>query len=1338
MTELKNPQPFNLSVNMILRLTDILSRQMREKHHSELKDLFHKEDISEGYNLTSLLHQADLNASLPQMMVHLTEIQHIYDLSRNIWNLLFLNKTDFKATKLWQTMKMITSYKFLYMPETVRRYLTAIQEVPVLVANSLLEPTTMENFPEKILTLQKIFDIVANVRASRNYLLISSVTYLMQQIQNSIHASQWNEFNTYWHIAEKLRSAKWNDTDLIAYGQVLDILHKNLYTHRNESGLLFDKVLEQLTVLVNHLLEDHSGDGPGGVNISVVLDTIVKTLHVLKDLEEKYITAFITTNPLMNADAHNETIHRLFEIFRKGVDIISDPRLLEASNVEKMAHLFGFSRLFMLQDSHRTPGRPEASAEGKVLELWYLTLSPFVKEGSQDDERLLNCTVRDLHRIAVEVLFSNTTLSEALPESHCRFLFASLDTENRTGPHSSQTYTEVLQLLLQNLKALPTFAIPQQSKDLLDEFQCFIRSLELSAGFLSKLDTSISYKNPWIPKMHESLASISGKLPQSHLTCQVPPFGNRAVLNESLPFHLLIPFVMNDTETYSQHLSVNQSTQEQALAPFMSLFSEPDRNASLSEMLENRGEAVNHPQWKNLSAVLSKVANVLNSMQNVTDARLLGIIRKARILVSTALSPNSAKTHPVFEILNRGMNASYFEDVLDSLKLFNVTSETDYRTYLERYFHSWSPKVDALSQSLARLNRHWQDARKVLNFTRVIWNNLFLNEPSLSLAEIWGTIRKVVPVAISLLSGDARQDFRSKWEALLQGANLLRKSFATKNILGQILSIRKVYNIIASISMNKNYPFTVHLSEIMQRIQNATNKPWWNKRSNQEHEELRFMKPNSSDPGANGHFLKILHNHLTTQHNVSSLPFSQDLFAGLLSHGLRRDAEGNLPNDNISEALSPVLNSLLFEENFEHQFDLSQLETLMNESNESLWRISDTLKGGTLILSDSKLEEATDKERIAALYDFSRSLFPREFNQSLWDYFGASSEANIVDILHLSLSPFLDVRNHSAKPQSCSVNDVVRVILQVLLKNATLREALKPSNCEILFTSRDFESRTKPNQTLTALFRSSIRNLNLSPESANLYTDEDISRTLLCIIRSLQFSSGVLSEMDILFNFKNPWIQQTYKSLAAITNALPSNNSICLIPVLDEIDHGENHYPLNIFSSFFTRRTDFHSQNLTNWLVDWNNLSALFNSLEDNVHQYSAMNEALEMPKEAPSPSGVDSFSPIWNLVSQWNLRDVEEAKRGLKRMARALAQNGPTPILEDSAPTQKEAMPKDLLKELKTDQAPNFQANNPNLEYVFERIAYSFVTVTEMLLNENLLKKELGKTASLNNLIAQ
>ncbi|XP_048339496.1 glucosylceramide transporter ABCA12 [Sphaerodactylus townsendi] len=1203
-TKLKNLKTFDLFDNKtMLKLTEILSQQMRGEEHSKLRDLLSKEDLYEDHSFTSLLLQTGFNRSyLFQVTAHLKEIQNIYNLTRNIWDLVFFNKSNFKATKLWQTLKMITSHKFLYVPEKVRRYLTSVQEVPSLFANSLLQPTTTENFPEKILALHKIFNIVANVNTSHGYLLISSLTDMMQRIQNSISASQWNEFNTYWHIVEKLRSAKLNDTDIVAYGQVLDLLHRNLHLRHNGSSLLFNTELKKLTAIVNNFLEEYGGEGVGGGHDSVVLDTIMKTLHVLEDLEEKYIHELIVTNPLRNADG-GETIQRWFEIFKEGVDILSDPRLLEASSIKKMDNLFSFSRLL-----YRTPLRHNASVEGEVLELWYLTLSPFVREDIQDNERLLNCTVKDFYHIAVEVLLSNATLRDALAGSDCHFLFTSMNMENRTVTNN-QTFTDVFQLVLQKLKSLPTPAALQKSKCFSDEFQCFVKSLELSSGFLSRLDTFNDHKNPWIQKLHKNLATISSKLFQNNQTCQEPLPGNRAVINEPSVFHILIPFLMNDTETYSQNLSVNPSIRAQKLAFFMSLFNESDKNTSMSEMLENMGKAVNHLQWKDLSAVLSKVANILNITQNVTDLHLLEIIRKALILVDLGSPPNSAETHLIFEILNWGMNTTYFEGMLDSLKLFNITSETDYRTYLERHFNTWSIHIDLLAQSL----------------------------------------------------------------------------------------------------------FFPHLPEIMWLNQNMINKLWWNELSDLEH-ELKPIKLNSSNPDTYRHFLKILHHHLVAQRNISDLHFSLQMFTSFLSHA------SNFQNKINSKALATAFRTLLFQKNFERQFNTSQLETMMNESNKTFQRIYDTWKRGTIVLSDSRLEEATDKERIAALYDFSHFLFERELNQSLLGYKG-----KIVDILHLSLSPFLNMKNHTGKQNNCTAKDIIHIIRQMLLKNATLLESFKQNPCETLFTSRDFENRTKPSQTLTEVFHSSIRNLKLSPESANFYKSHDISSMLSCVIRSLQFSSGLLSKMDILFNSKNPWIQQTYTSLAAASK--PLNNSACPIPALNGIHDVAHYYPFNIVSPFLANGTDFHSQNFTDRLGDGNKLSVFFKLLEDH------------MAKDVSRHSGLNSFSQMWNLVSKWNLTETDESTRGMKRVERALSHthtgSGPA-VLEASSYRLKEVMFSDLLKKLKRDLNPSFHTNKPNVEYAFEHITYPFALITEMLFHKTLLQNELGKASSPNKLVAQ
>lgn len=1239
-SELKNLELFKLSDKIaLLRLSEILhDRGMEHDRGNKSRHLLTKEELHEVRNLTSLLLQRVFNG-LPfvNIMTHLKETQLAFNLTTNLLDLAFLNKTNFRATKTWQIIKMIPSYKFPYMTEKIRRYLTAIEEVPPLFVHSLLKPTTVENLPEKLETLQKLFGIIANVNSSHNYLIINFFTDLMKNIQNSVDPSQWNEFNFYWRIGEKLRAAKWNDSDIGVYGQVLDILHKSLYVPHSRSGLSLKKELEQLNKFVNHLVEEYGEDYIGGAKVSTIFDVIRKTLNVLGDLEEKYTKELSSVNPLMNVN--NKTIQKLFQIFEKGLDILSDPRLTEGASINKIDVLFHFSHLLSLQKLNRSSLWQNTSVEAKVLELLYINLSPFLRESSQGDEKLPICTVKDFNLITIEMLFNNATLKEALTGSNCSFLFTSLNVENRTI--HNHTFTGLFQRAIRDLKLMPTFDSFRKNKYFPEEFQCLIKSLQLSSTFLSNLNSFHNYKNPWIRKMHKSLTAISNNFPQSNLTCQLPLFCSMDVMNESSALHMLAPLMLNEAEA----LSGSPLVWNQSLASFILLYSELPKNA-VSAMLEVSNNAGNQAKWSDFSKVLSEVADMLSSGQNITSAKqyaqLLEMTRKAITLVGIRLAPNKTETHQFLETLTWRVNASYLEGVLDSLKVFvNSISDTGYKTYLERLFNKVSPPIDVLTQSLLYLNPHWKETKKALNLSRMNWNTLFLNKTNLNVIRKWEAIK-------TFMSSVSPQFLEDVWQDL---------------------------------------------------------------------------------------------NLLSTQKKGSSLHFNIELekLTRLLSHVLKYD-EDDSQNKSLPEGIHTVLRNLFFKKGFGHGFNISQLETippLTNVSNEAIQRIYDILRKGAITLSDSRLEESADKERIASLYGFSHFLFSKEFNEAL---LGQSTllETKIVDIVHLSLSPFLGTRSRKAVwPQNCSYQDVIHVIFQMLFKNATFQESLKYSHCELLFTSRDFENRTMHNQTFAELFQLSVRNLELTPELASFYknNNEHFLSALSCIIKSLQFSSGLLSKVDHVFNFKNHWIKETYKTLAAIPKELPPNNSTCPVPVLHGANNIVNYYSSNIASSLIANDTAFHLQNAMDNLAAWNNFSVLFTLLQENANEDFSMNEILQTDEDDSNQSGWGNFSDIWDKVSKWNPTEANYAKLA----DRILSHTESIPkILETSVSVFKKLMFLDLLKELKEDLDQFFPPNVTNMEYGFDSIIDPSIAVAKALFNKTFLWNELQQTPFPNHVISK
>ncbi|XP_008111746.2 glucosylceramide transporter ABCA12 isoform X1 [Anolis carolinensis] len=1320
--DLKNLGLFRQEGNSLkTRWAEILQWQMEDGRDKSFRELLNKHEINKLHNLTSLLLQNGFKVMpLFNKMTNVKEIQEVHNFVRSSWNLFFSNKTNFKGTDAWQTIRMLASHNFPYTSEKLERYLTSLQDVQSLFENFLLKPTTMENIPEKLQTLQEIFDIIANVNTSHNYLLMSTMTRMMQKIQNFLGESLWNEFNTYWRIAEILRSEKWSDKDIVVYGQVLDILHNNLHVPHNVSDRPLKRELEHLIQYVNRLLKEH---GVEGANVTMALDTILKTLHVLEDLEEKYINELRTVNPLMQVD--NGTVQGLFQIFKEGVDILSDSRLTGASGITKIDTLLRFSHILLVHELYGAPKWQNSSVEENVLELLYLTLSPFLREDIQDKEKLANCTVKDFHLITVEVLLNNATLKEALRSSSCYLLFTSMDSENETTHH--HTFAELFEPALRNVKDLlaSNTHLKNKKKYFSNEFQCLVKSLKLSSGFLSKLNSFYNYKNLWIQKMHKSLTAISNELSQSNETCQLPLFGSMDVRNESSALHILSRFMLNETETYVPNVSGNSSVWNHALASFISLYGEPHKNAIVSKLLEVSKNAAKDSKWENFSKVFSEVTIMLRSNQNVTNTeqyvQLLEKTRKALILVVAALAPNES-----LETLSWGMKASNLKEALGLFKLpLNTTSDIDYKTYLGNILNTFSPPIDVLAESLLYyMNPYWEETKDALKLAEAIRKRLFLNNTNVKLATLLETIQKVTSFATPLFPESMQWDFNATQETPLPFSDFLMNSVTTKDILEELSAFQNDYYSETNQNMTDYYPLTTHVAKIMQVIQNVTNKSWGHV-STAIREQLRFLKADSRNLDTYTHILNTLHKYLSSQ-DINSLELER--LTRILSHALQKYEH---PQSNISDTINTILRNLLDQESVEHQFNISQFEaifSLPNDSNKTIQRIHDILRQGIVILSDRRLAEETNTGKISALYNFSHFLFPKEFESLL----GHSSlaESQIAEILHLSLNLFLDIRNRrKGSPENCTAQELFDTILERLFKNGALQESLKQSRCELLFTSMDFENQTMPNQTFTELFQLSISNLDQMPELANIYinNNEHFSSSLLCIIKSLQFSSAFLSQMDNLFHFKHPWIQKSYETLTAISKELPPSNATCPSPGLGVIDNVLKYDPLKTVHPFLTNEAEINQQNFTGKLTDYRNWSDYFRLLQ-NKRLHPSVND-----------SGWSNLSQIWSLVSQWNLTEKEYTQFGLKLVERLLGQNMSAPeVLATDAYMVQKGMFLDLLKELKRGLDQHFLSNRNNVEYEFDHVTHPFVLTEETFLNKILLRNQRRQAPPPSSLVAR
>ncbi|OPJ80232.1 ATP-binding cassette sub-family A member 12 isoform B [Patagioenas fasciata monilis] len=75
-------------------------------------------------------------------------------------------------------------------------------------------------------SLHRLKGFEKNMNRSTNigyHYLLMPVFELMREVESSMGEAWWDEFNAYWRIGEKLRSMKWNNTGIIAYGQFLEV-----------------------------------------------------------------------------------------------------------------------------------------------------------------------------------------------------------------------------------------------------------------------------------------------------------------------------------------------------------------------------------------------------------------------------------------------------------------------------------------------------------------------------------------------------------------------------------------------------------------------------------------------------------------------------------------------------------------------------------------------------------------------------------------------------------------------------------------------------------------------------------------------------------------------------------------------------------------------------------------------------------------------------------------------------------------------------------------------------------------------------------------------------------
>ncbi|XP_027591452.2 ATP-binding cassette sub-family A member 12 [Pipra filicauda] len=1339
-SELKTLNLFrNLKNETLQKLYAFLELGMNPHHDYKLKEPYNKEIIDEIYNFTSLQLLSDFNGtSIFDIITQWKEIQSALKLATIIWNPVLLNNSNFSTLQTKDALKMLLSTSMSSLLEDFRDRLNGMQDIPSLFSDDLLKPVSYRNFPEQLQALQRMFFVMTGTNVGYQYLLLP-VFEVMREVERSVGEAWWDELNVYWRLGEKLRSMKWNNTGIIAYGQFLEVLNSHLQKLNNNSSGVFSEQLDQLSEFITAVFKEF-GESSGVANISLVTQAIQKTLYILKDLQLNYnVTKLKSIDLFFNFD--NKTFKSLSELLRTGMKILHYTSDSEASREEIINPVYNLTRL-LLQESSQSSLQPNASLEAKIWEFLHSALSPFLENSNNGDETLQHCSFEDVLHVALEMLFENATLRESLARSPCKALFDSMGMEGGTVHNDS--FAKVFQLAIRNLKVSPEFAAlyKNSSERFSKELSCITQSLHFSLSFLSKLNLVSELENSWVQEKARALTAVTEGLLQSNVSCPIPV---QDVLSSQL-LSLLIPAMLNETVLDSLNFS-DSSADWHRLPVFSHLLPAASmRNSSMYELLRVGRDASMQSEWGHFSRLWHATGNVLTSKWNLTEVgeyvKLLEVMKKALILVDFGVAPGRTLVRQVFHHSSEGMKSSDLNDLYGSSKLFfNSTSSTDSTLDFERIFQEILPLYEGGGEEFFYSNPYGKENQDVLTMAAVIWNEIISNRTHFNTEDAWEVIKMIALDTISLEDIENYLSTDENVSSLF--SDFLLAPGTSENFAEHLLSLEQLLGVVAEVNTSDHYLLISSLSKLVQKLldfphlrQRNELRAFW-----QIAEGLQSVNWNSTDSLTPQSLLDMLQNQFNTMEKYSSLPFGEELkqLLNFASSMLELYGEEQSRGTNISMYLQAMRRSISILKGLQKRYNISELEIiilLFDTYSNYTQRLIEIGRAGMKVLHDTNSNK-TFAEKMDIVYDFSHLLL-QEFTQSSLQP-NASLEAKIWEFLHSALSPFLENSSNGDETlQHCSFEDVLHIALEMLFENATLRESLARSPCKALFDSIGMEGGTVHNDSFAKVFQLAIRNLKVSPEFAALYknSSERFSKELSCITQSLHFSLSFLSKLNLVSELENSWVQEKARALTAVTEGLLQSNVSCPIPVQDVLLS----QLLSLLIPAMLNETVLDSLNFPDTIASWNNLSMLFSVAQDELH----MNNLLQRLHGAFSLPKWSYYTSVWDVVDRFlnTKRNLTEGA-AFGKLLRAVANNSANEmsaqeIAEASLYILKGLNFSDLLNEFNISSSSAFHSNKTSFDSVIDIISHHFIVVAEALYNKTLPWSQSDYTLSPTSLITR
>ncbi|XP_069472035.1 glucosylceramide transporter ABCA12 isoform X2 [Ambystoma mexicanum] len=495
------------------------------------------------------------------------------------------------SVRLKYNVSGVSSLPIIDQMETVKVKIQIAQWFIVYV-NNLVEGrvTIQESYPLYRITQLLLAEVIANMKDDLSFApIFTFMNHLVDAFSQSHSPAEL--LNTVKLIFEEGNNLVDNFIHLTH-----NILHM-LFPNQTETlpswpTLLNEDFQKAMQISLNFAQEYSGQEVQAATNMSMILESINRALELLIYIQERF--AMTDLENLQLTSAQNGTLQKAYEILHDGTSILW--AVDQEGLTQEMIHrIYNFSHLLCVKGSHMTSLQNSFTLEANIVNLVLSAISPFLGESNNTQGNPGTCSAKDALHTLFQMIFQNQTLSESLEQAESQMPFQWLTFENCTLLNTTAEHVlHLMKVIRGSSNEFSTQFDSAQSDSIKERLACTIKSLHLSIGFLSQLNTISKLHISWVQSLHEMLASISKVLAESNKTCDTgdsPIFNTIDSIfnNQTSRIYILIHFIFNHSRQYSEASSSSEAAWE-AISKFRTLFNSlyvfPRWNSTIDHLLQ--------------------------------------------------------------------------------------------------------------------------------------------------------------------------------------------------------------------------------------------------------------------------------------------------------------------------------------------------------------------------------------------------------------------------------------------------------------------------------------------------------------------------------------------------------------------------------------------------------------------------------------------------------------------------------------------------------------------------------------------------------------------------------